>query len=269
MSNPPVALVTDDVLSVVEGRLRIEDRDAADLADEFGTPLFVYSEAKVRANVRRFRAAFERAWPHGPVDVLASFKACQALALRQLLTTEGAGCDCFGAAELEGAIRTAVPPALVSVNGSFKDADTLKRAVAYGARITLDAASELDLVERLAADAGVVAPVRIRLRPPFPAIEAHSDLRDEFRLGEALHVGKYGVPPEDVAAVGRRAVASPHVDLVGFHFHGGRHSLDPAVWREIGAGVADAVADACAAIRLDAPGEIDCGGGFPSPRSGR
>jgi diaminopimelate decarboxylase len=258
--------IADDALSVRNGRLFIEDRDVCELADRFGTPLYVSSERKLRANVRRFRSAFEAAWPHGPVDVLASFKASQVLALRAILTEEGAGCDCFGSGELHGAIEGGVPAALVSVNGSFKDEATLRRGLKYGARITLDAAYELDAVERIAAELGVVASVRIRLRPAFAGIAEHSDLRDEFPIGMALHIGKYGVVPEEVVAVGRRAIDSPHLSLTGFHFHGGRHSLDPRVWRQIGHGVADAVAAACAALDGYEPQEIDCGGGFPSPR---
>jgi diaminopimelate decarboxylase len=82
----------------------------------------------------------------------------------------------------------------------------------------------------------------------------------------ALHFGKYGVPAESVVDVARRAIASPHVDLAGFHFHGGRHSLDPAVWRQIGEGIAHAIAQTCEALDGYRPREIDCGGGFPSPR---
>ena len=60
------------------------------------------------------------AWPHGPARVLVSLKANPSIALRRILNDEGAGCDVFGAHELEIALRAGIPPELISVNGSTK-----------------------------------------------------------------------------------------------------------------------------------------------------
>ena len=62
------------------------------------------------------------AWTHGPARVLVSLKANPSIALRRILNEEGAGCDVFGAAELEIALRAEVAPELISVNGSTKPA---------------------------------------------------------------------------------------------------------------------------------------------------
>ena len=84
-------------LSLRDGRLFVEDCQAAGLAERFGTPLYVVSETQLRANLRAFRRAFEASWTEGPVHVLPSIKANYALALRRILSEEGAGCDTFGA----------------------------------------------------------------------------------------------------------------------------------------------------------------------------
>ena len=73
------------------GRLMIESVAATDLAARFGTPLYVTSEAALRANVRAWRTALAGAWPHGPTRVLVSLKANPAIALRRILNDEGAG----------------------------------------------------------------------------------------------------------------------------------------------------------------------------------
>jgi hypothetical protein len=62
------------MLSIRDGRLWVEDCDAEALARRHGTPCYVVSEGQLRANARRIAAAFDRAWSHGPVAVLPSFK---------------------------------------------------------------------------------------------------------------------------------------------------------------------------------------------------
>src|SRR5262245_21821183 len=124
------------------GRLMVEDVPASELAARFGTPLYVTSEAQLRANARAWIDALADAWRHGPTRVLVSLKAYPSLALRAVLSEEGAGCDVFGEAELEVALRAGVAPELISVNGSTKPAELIEQAVAGGARITADSIEE-------------------------------------------------------------------------------------------------------------------------------
>lgn len=100
----------DECLSIRGGRLFVEGSDAAELAQRFGTPLYVISEDQLRRNARRFVRAFGERWPEGPVRILPSIKANFTLALRRILTEEGLGCDTFGPGELEAALRCGVPP---------------------------------------------------------------------------------------------------------------------------------------------------------------
>ena len=102
--------------------------------------------------------------------VLPSIKANLSLAVRRVLTRAGAGCDTFGPGELHAALTAEVPPNLISVNGSTKSVAVIEQAVAAGARITLDSAPELDLVEAAAARLGTRAHVRLRLRPDYDGL---------------------------------------------------------------------------------------------------
>ena len=116
------------------GALWIEGRSAADLADEYGTPLYVTSEAQIRANVRRLRDAFAARWPN--VTLLFATKANANLAIRRLLLEEGVGGDCFGLGELALSLQAGVPPELLVLNGSNKQPPELRAAVEAGVTIT-------------------------------------------------------------------------------------------------------------------------------------
>ena len=143
-----------DCLSVRDGRLFIEEADAVGLVERFGSPIFVFSEAQLRENYRRFRDAFAQGWPHGPVDVMPAMKANTLLATRQILSNEGAGADIYSPEELEGALRTGVDPQRVSVNGGGKEKEHLRRCVQAGVRITVEDVREIDWIQEVAADWG-------------------------------------------------------------------------------------------------------------------
>ena len=133
----------DDCLSVRDGALFVEEWAAEALARRFGTPLYVVSEDQLRRNVRRFHDAFARRWP-GEFVLLPSIKANSCLALRRILSADGAGCDVFGPGELEAALRTGTDPNAISLNGPMKDEALLERAIRNGVRITLDSRAEID-----------------------------------------------------------------------------------------------------------------------------
>src|SRR6185295_10708468 len=128
MSDDPANRSLDRALSVRAGALWVEECSVTELAQRFGTPLHVMSERQVRGNARAIRDAFARHWSAGPVLILPSIKANYALALRRILTEEGTGCDTFGPSELHAALAGRVPPALISVNGSAKDAALIEAA---------------------------------------------------------------------------------------------------------------------------------------------
>ena len=119
--------MSEDCLSVREGRLFVEDCDATALVEKYGSPLFVLSEAQLRSNFRRYRDAFSKHWPDGPVDVLPAFKANTTLATRRILSEEGAGADVYSLGELEGVLRSGVDPERVSVNSGESTIHSCRR----------------------------------------------------------------------------------------------------------------------------------------------
>jgi diaminopimelate decarboxylase len=255
----------DDCLSVHNGRLWMDGCDLVELAAQFGTPLYVVSEEQLGRNLRRIEAAYREAWPHGDVRLLPSLKANLSLALRRILSLAGAGCDTFGPGELQAALEAGVAPHLISVNGSAKDGVLIERAVAAGARVTLDSERELELVAEAARRTGIRAPVRLRLRPDYDGLGQPSDFFPELDIRAAAQRYKPGIPAEQAVELGRRALAAGELELTGLMAHLGRHSADPDVWHGMAASFADLVGRCCRAWDWR-PAELDVGGGMPALR---
>jgi len=255
-----------DCLSVRNGVLHIEGASTVDLAEQFGTPLFVFSEAQIRENLRRFREAFAEDWP-GPVDVLPAMKANTLLATRQILSNEGAGADIYSPEELDGVLQTGVDPARVSVNGGGKPKEHLRTCVDAGVRITIEDVHEIDLIQEVAAKLGKVAKVRFRVKPALPNLWRPTDFSQmTVPIDLGVQVYKSGVPPEYLEEMGHRVFAMPNVELVGLHFHSGRHHPSLWYWEGMMVRFARLVGELSKAWGGWQPSEIDIGGGMASPR---
>jgi diaminopimelate decarboxylase len=260
-------IAIDECLSIRDGHLWVEARDAVELARTFGTPIHVVSEDQLRRNVRRTEAAFRAAWPEGDVMLLPSIKANYTLALRRILTDEGTGCDTFGPGELEAALRTGVPPPAISVNGSAKSADLIARAVEAGCRITLDSAREVKLVRDAARSAGVRAVVRFRVRPDYDGLDTLTEFAEtDVPIREAAAAYKPGIPTEELVAIGPDALEAEELDVAGVMAHLGRHHHSVDVWRAMATSFAETIGALSVAWGGWAPREIDVGGGFASRR---
>lgn len=244
----------------VDGRLAVEDCLLAELAERYGTPLYVISEAALRERAREFRRCFGDAWPHGPVNVLPAVKANYAIALQRILAQEGCGADLFGPGELEVAVRAGIRPSLISVNGTAKDAATIRRGVELGARITLDSVREVKLAREAAQACGKRADVRVRVRPRV-STEAHSE--PYTGVPQRVAYGRYkpGIPWEDLDAAGA-ALQAPELDLSGVHMHFGRHTIDLDEFGHVIDRYVEVIAELRARWDGWEPRTIDIGGGI-------
>ena len=246
------------------GRLMIESVAASDLAVRFGTPLYVTSEAALRANVRAWRTALHDAWTHGPTRVLVSLKANPTIALRRILDDEGAGCDVFGAYELEIALEAGTPAELISVNGSTKPEALILRAIMAGARLTVDSVEELAATAAAARRLGRTAHVRLRLRPDLTDVETTSEFTERDPLGEVADAYKPGIPmPALREALERLDLEG--VDLAGVHAHLGRHTSAVEPFRLHAQRLAGLVGELARVMPGWRPREIDVGGGYSYP----
>jgi len=223
----------NDVLSIRNGHLYIEDCDTVELANRFGTPLFVVSETKLVDNLKKYSTAFEKHWPEGRVRVMAAIKANPITAVRRVLTREGAGCDTFGAGELELALRGGVPTEDIAVNGSIKTPEIIRRAIELGIHIILDSARELDYCEQEAAALNKKATIVLRLKPFLAELEDPSDFFPSRQIRDMTQTVKYGIPTSEMLPMIPKIKASKWVDLVGVHTHSGRHSKKAVFWQSL------------------------------------
>jgi len=261
------ALTPSDRLSVDDaGDLMIEEVRAADLVRRFGSPLFVFSEATLRANYRRARAAFEAAWP-GPVNVMYAIKCNPNFALRAVLHEEGAGGDCFGIPEIEATFAGGADPALIALNGGNKTEAEIRRALDIGITINVDAEEEIDLIERVAADLDREARVNIRLKVVPEAFARFSS--DAYLLDgdirPMLRRMKWGVTLPTAERMIRRLMGHERLKLTGYHAHFGRIDRAPEVFAAFDGEVGRMIAELYKATGF-APKVIDIGGGWPRER---
>lgn len=256
----------DDILSIRDNHLWIEDCDTVALAEKFGTPAFVMSETQLRHNYRKVKAAFQKYWSCGAVEVLPSIKCNYTLAVRRVLVSEGAGCDTFGRGELVAALRAGTLPALISVNGSAKDGPLIESAVIAGASITLDSERELDLVAGVVRQLDRPARVRLRLRPEYSDLLEPSDLLPSMSIRDAAQLYKPGIEHGRAREIGLRALQTPGIELTGLMVHLGRHSAQPETWAKMARSFGETVASLCDAWHPWRPKELDIGGGIPAPR---
>ena len=251
-------------LTVRDGHLFMEDCDTVEIAREFGTPLFLVSENHLRHNLRLYTRVFESCWSEGPVRIMPSLKANPVIAIRKILSGEGAGCDVFGSGEFHAALRGGVAPEAISVNGSIKDRSIITKAIETGARIVLDSPRELDLCEEVAAGLNKVARVMFRIKPCLEELDVMSDYCPEYEIRFMTQVIKYGIPTAELLPMGAKAWRSPHIDPTGVHVHMGRHSKRPEVWRSWVANCVRLTAELNAVMDGWQPREMNFGGGFPS-----
>ena len=237
------------------GRLRIGGCDLRALADQFGTPLYIYDEQTIRAICRQYRAEFEQRLPG--VRVLYAAKAWLSPALVRILVDEGLGTDVVSGGELHVARAGGMPPERIGMHGNAKSPEELEQALDAGiGRIIIDNDDELTLLDRLTRERGRTQPVMLRITPGV-------DARTHEKTTTGLRDSKFGFPlPSGQAADAvARALEAPNLDLTGFHIHLGSPIYDTRPYEE---GIA--VAAAFAANMRDRHGyewrEFSPGGGF-------
>lgn len=245
-----------------DGVLRVEGRAAPELAEEYGTPLYVTSEAQIRANVIRLRQAFEARWPR--VTLLYATKANANLAIRRLLVEEAVGGDCFGLGELTLSLRAGVAPERLVLNGSNKQQAELRAAIDAGATINVDDPDELDVIAALAEEHDRQAAVCLRVLP-FSYADPAALAPDLAEIAADTSHDKWGMDRPTILALVPRALESPWLRLRGLHLHVSRLRATPEAFELAALLIATCVAELRDRFGWQ-PELLDFGGGYPHER---
>ena len=204
-----------------QGRLWLAGCLASALAQEFGTPLYVFDEGTLRARCREYRQALAQHYP-GQGQVAYASKAYLNLALAQLFAQEGLSLDVVSGGELYAARQAGFPAQRIHFHGNNKSPAELASALDNNVgRFVVDNPRDLDLLQRLAAERRVRIPIWLRLSP---GIDVHTH---HYRKTGLLD-SKFGLPLEtgDAERALVRALESPYLDPVGLHTHIGSQIFD-------------------------------------------
>jgi diaminopimelate decarboxylase len=238
------------------GHLEIGGCDTRELADTYGTPLYIMDESLIRSNCRSYKSAFASQYSEN--DISFAGKAFLTVAMVRLCEEEGMGLDVASAGELYTAMKAQFPAERLLFHGNNKSDDELMLALDYGVgRIVVDNFYELRALARLAEEKGVCQKVLVRVAP---GVDPHTHRL--IRTGQEDTKFGFNVKSGDALAAIREVLsASPTLDLRGLHCHIGSQLLDAATHAQ----AVDVMVAFMRSVR-DATGwrakELDIGGGI-------
>jgi diaminopimelate decarboxylase len=202
------------------GVLACEGVPLPTIADAVGTPVYIYSTASIREQYGRLTRAFADV-PH---RVHYSMKANSNHAILSLLRTLGAGVDIVSGGELHRALYAGMMGRDVVFSGVGKTAGELRQALDAGVLlINVESEGELRVLDAVAGERGVRAPVALRVNPEVTVDSPHRYIR----TGERGM--KFGIPYDEAAELTRLALGLPNISLAGLDMHVGSQvsSLEP------------------------------------------
>ena len=191
-----------------QGRCRLGGIELDELAQRFGTPLYVYDEAELRGRCREYVDAF-------PGGVAYASKAFLCTAMAKLVAEEGLDIDVATGGELHLALHAGIDPARVVFHGNNKSEAELETALRAGiGRIVADSFAELDRIEALVARGLPTPAVMVRVTP---GIEAHTHEYLETAVDDSKF--GFGLAHGAALAAAQRIVSSPALRFAGLHCH--------------------------------------------------
>ena len=236
----------------VDGALACEGVALSTIAQAVGTPTYVYSANAVREQYARLAAALQGV----PFRIHYSLKANSNLALLRLLHSLGSAADVVSGGELYRARRAGFGPSDIIFGGVGKTEREIADGLDAGVLLlNVESEDELRIVDRLARERRLIAPVAIRVNPEITVETPHSYIR----TGEKGH--KFGIPYDEVRDVARVAAALPNVALRGLDMHVGSQLSRLDAYRH---GI-DRILELLAQLRSDGADQLqflDIGGGL-------
>ncbi|MFC1912261.1 diaminopimelate decarboxylase [Chloroflexota bacterium] len=235
------------------GHLFIGGCDTVELADKFGTPLYVFDEASLRRKCAEFRTEFQKRY--ADTAVAYAGKAFLNKGLVNLLREEGLGLDAVSAGELSMAHSVDFPMAQVYFNGNNKSAEELKLALEWQVgRIVVDNFRELDTLNEIAGVKGYTQDVLLRFSP---GIDPHT----HKYVATGIVDSKFGFLLSTWEEAVSKAMSAPNLNLVGLHFHLGSLIFEFEPYQEAIGVVLDFAARAKQKHNFELR-ELNIGGGF-------
>ncbi|MDQ3321577.1 MAG: diaminopimelate decarboxylase [Acidobacteriota bacterium] len=205
-------------LEVQNNQLYIGGVSAVDLAEEYGTPLFVFGEARIKSNIERLKRAGE--FTPGKLKVCYAAKANSNMAILRSVKEAGADLEVNSGGELWKALKIGFAPEQIIFNGTSKTVEELKAAIKAGIyAIQVDSLYELELIETVARSLNKTANVSLRLVPEIET-KTHSGLQT------AMLTSKFGMMSDEVYTAFKQYGKNNFLNLCGIHLHLGSQTPD-------------------------------------------
>ena len=199
-----------------DGQLWAEDVSLTELANQYGTPLYVYS----RATLERHWNAFDKSVGDHPHLVCYAVKANSNLGVLNVLARLGSGFDIVSRGELERVIAAGGDPAKIVFSGVGKTADEMRRALQLNIKcFNVESEPELELLDRVAKELGVVAPISLRINPDV-------DANTHPYISTGLLENKFGIAFDQALRVYKFAQTLDSLDIQGIDCHIGSQLTD-------------------------------------------
>jgi diaminopimelate decarboxylase len=230
--------------------LMVEDVRLSDLAQEYGTPLFVYSKAAMLSAL----AAYQRGFAGRKAQICYAMKANSSLAVLQVFADAGCGFDIVSGGELARVLAAGGDPAKVIFSGVGKTRAEMQQALQIGIGcFNVESEAELDVLSQVAVKAGKKAPVSLRVNP-------NVDPKTHPYISTGLKGNKFGIAHEDTLRAYQHAASLPGLHVVGIDCHIGSQITETTPYLDAMDRVLDLVSE------IEAAGipihHIDFGGGL-------
>ena len=190
-------------------QLYVEDLPVKQLAEEFGTPLYIYS----RATLERHWHAFDSALGDHPHLICYAVKANSNIGILNVMAKLGSGFDIVSQGELERVLAAGGEASKVVFSGVAKSRAEIMRALEVGIRcFNVESVAELHHINQIAGEMGKVAPISLRVNPD---VDAHT----HPYISTGLKENKFGVSVDEAREVYKLAATLPHVKITGMDCH--------------------------------------------------
>lgn len=190
-------------------QLYVEDLPVKQLAEEFGTPLYIYS----RATLERHWHAFDSALGKHPHLICYAVKANSNIGILNVMAKLGSGFDIVSQGELERVLAAGGNASKVVFSGVAKSRAEIMRALEVGIRcFNVESIAELHHINQIAGEMGKIAPISLRVNPD---VDAHT----HPYISTGLKENKFGVSVDEAREVYKLAATLPHVKITGMDCH--------------------------------------------------
>jgi D-ornithine/D-lysine decarboxylase len=219
------AWTIENFLEVKNRQLHINGVSAMDLTDQFDTPLFVFSEARIRHNIERLKRA--ESVIECPLKICYAAKANSNMAILRAVRDAGSDLEVNSGGELFKALKIGFKPNQIIFNGTSKTETELEEAINAGIyAIQADSFYEIELIEKVARRLNKRSNVSLRLVPEIESDTLHG-------LQTALLTSKFGMMPDEALTAFRRWKSDDEfLNLCGIHLHIGSQNPKSAPYGE-------------------------------------